>query len=180
MKNKLYFKDMESEQKEKLLDIKDFYNVVYEKVFNDFMEYQEEEFKSLNISKYVDIHDHYNSFFLTLKNDVVEFIENIDSDYINIENIKTYNDCKRILEKYYKTYANEEKQDKYYYLLERRAKKLLERIENQLHLYENPQQDDLVSFLIDEWAENFYSDFYILNDNFSVLYKDIHFTEVYN
>lgn len=171
MNNKKYFKDMNNEEKIKLLDISDFYDIIYEKVYEDNMYTQQEEFNLMEIEKYVDIKDCYNSFYLVLKEDAAIFIKNIDDAYFNPENIKQYAICKEILQKYENS-KREKTKEKYYDILENQVNKLIEGITEQLREYEIVNDADLEYYIIDEMCEDIFSNYFIINNDFTKLYYE--------
>lgn len=174
---KKYVKDMEKEEIKKILENNsDFYNLVYNDLYTQDLEWQGEEADLMfgkDHYKYIEIHDNYSSFFLTLKN-WSAFLDNLDRDYLNIKNADLYNEIMKLKKEYENiacdTIEEEDRFNELEDILEGKSKELLEACEDQLHEYEkgNYSIEDLIDYVMNTFN---YEDFYT-KDNDCVLYKD--------
>ena len=182
---KKYLKDMNKEELKKVFDNstkiqEEQYNLVWQ----DNMDWQQEYFEIFfgkNWHEYIEMKDNYNSFYLRLKS-AYKFFINLDkdvTDYLNIENAQIF---KNIYKKANKYYINIDKRcnygsDKYYEnieKLEEECGKLLEILENELHLLENINDDEVFeSFCDDVYENNIYDDLYIENNDYTHIYEHI-------
>lgn len=174
---KKFIKDMDQKEIEKCLQVNErFYNLVYNDLYEQDMDWQYEEGKLLfgeNSHKYIEIRDHYSSFYLVLIN-WYEFIENLDPSYLCSKGIDLYNEIIK-LKKEYENIAcdTEEEENRYNELeeeLENKCKDLLEICEDQLHEYEKGDYstEDLIDYVMNSSS---YEDFYITGENY-ILYSD--------
>ena len=174
---KKFIKDMDQKEIEKCLQVNnEFYNLVYNDLYENDMDCQYEEGKLLfgeNCHKYIEIHNHYSSFFLTLIN-WYEFIENLDKDYLCQNGIDLYNEIIKLKKEYENiSCETEEEENRYNELeeeLENKCKDLLEICEDQLHEYEKGDysMEDMIDYVMNSWG---YEDFYILGEDY-ILYQD--------
>lgn len=129
---------------------------------------------------YIDIKDNYSSFFLVLKNSA-KFIENINKDYLSVEELELYNKAQELLNKR----NNEEDTDKYYEFdndLDYVAEELLKMIEKDLHTYENIDDEQVQENFIFNLQNNMvYEDlYYYEEDDTYNLYEDISYIRNWN
>lgn len=174
---KKYVKDMEKEEIKKILENNnDFYNLVYNDLYEQDLEWQGEEADLMfgkDHYKYIEIHDNYSSFFLTLKN-WSAFLDNLDRDYLNIKNADLYNEIMKLKKEYENiacdTIEEENRYNELEDILEEKSKELLEACEDQLHEYEkgNYSIEDLIDYVMNTFN---YEDFYT-KDNDYILYRD--------
>lgn len=137
----------------------DFQNFINERVYEDAMSAQEEEFDLMGAEVF-DYHDHYNSFYLTVpKENGIASPEKIagalDVDYLNIEYLHLYKklcELNNIME-------NREVWNidcKEYEEMEELAEKLADGITEQLRAYEEIQ-DEQIKAELEMIHDGFYS-----------------------
>ena len=119
--------------------------------------------------KGIETHDHYNSFFLTVSDDF-EFIDSlINSDFIwDLDELERAEDLRERL-------SNHEENEE----TENEIEHFLIQYEEYLHSFE--EFSYLESIVQDEFFYNSYieNSFYILNESYNKIYKDICYTESY-
>lgn len=180
---KRYFKDIDTNKKiDIILNNNDLREQLEPRFYEDNMEQQEEETELLfgkDWCKWLDIRDNYTSFYLVLK-DWYKFINNLDRDYLCTKGIDLYNKI-IVLKKEYENTDMVEDEDKFNDLeekLEEYCKELLKICEEQLHEYENFNEDDFKYYLEFHLEENnLFDDCYIIDDDYTKVYQDI--TKVY-
>ena len=174
---KKFIKNMDSEEIKKVLENNNkFYNLVYNDLYENDMEWQYEEGKLLfgeNSHKYIDIRDHYSSFYLVLK-DAFKFIENLDPTYLCQNGIDLYNEIMKLKKEYENISCDSKEEENRYNELEEeienKCKDLLEICEKQLHEYEKGDysMDDMIDYIMNN---SLYEEFYIIASDY-VLYHD--------
>lgn len=174
---KEYLKDMNMEAiKDILKNNNDFYNLVFNDLYEQDMFWQGEEADLMfgkDHYKYIEFHNNYSSFFLTLRN-WSAFIDNLDPAYLNAKNIDLYNEIVKLKKEYENiacdTIEEEDRFNELEDILEEKSKELLEACEDQLHEYEKADYsiEDLAEYIVDTGS---YEDFYI-KDNDYILYRD--------
>lgn len=184
---KKYLKDMNKEELKKVFDnsakIQEYqFNIVLENNMNLQQEYGKMFFGE-NWYEYIEIHDHYSTFYLKLKS-AYKFFDNLGkdvADYLSVENAQTFQDIYKKAKKYYinintrcnygsnKYYENIEK-------LEEECNKLLEILENELHSFENIDNNEVFeSFCDDVYDNNIYDGLYIENNDYTHIYEYINY-----
>lgn len=191
MEIKKYIKDMNDEELKKIFNnIEHLQKEFYENLYNDNMNYQIDLSKIFfgdNYINYLDIKDYYSSFFIIIK-DTVKFFENLhlyNKDYLNNEDAKKYAVLYKQAKKHYnnmnKCNYYSDNYYKHFELLENTCKSILEILEKELHSLENIDFQDVLDMFINDVCENndFY-DYYILDDDFTKLYKHFDYIKEYN
>lgn len=176
---KKYFKDLDTKTKINIiLNNNDLMELVSQDYYEQNMEQQQEEGELMfgkDSHKYIEIRDNYNSFYLRLLN-WCQFIENLDADYLCYKGIDLYSQIMILKNEYdnIDIVENEERFDDLEEELENKCKELLSICENQLHEYEQYNEEDVKCFLEFELEENdLFSDYYIIDDDYSKVYVDI-------
>lgn len=196
MKRK-YLKDMTSEELEQILKCNSkFEDMISRDIYDMNMICQEEDTKNIlgeNVWKYIKSDNNYNNFCLTIK-DYKQFINNLDKDYLSIDNQKKYDDCmglytditdlERIMYNYdlsddeynEKDKELDEKTEKF----EKLCDSLLSDVEDYLHSYEEYPNDDEIRQYVEEYyweSDEYYIEIREDNTTDNVLRRD--FTECY-
>lgn len=181
---KIFLNEMETERRNELIKKNEKLLYLLRDDFMNMLSYQQEDVSYYAMGKdwhrYIESHDHYDSFFLTLK-DWRTFINNIESDYLNTDALKLYNEIIKndiaLLEKY----EDDDKRDEIEETIEQKAKIILKDIENLLHEYEETPEDDDVIQYADEMEQ--LNEYYIEEheDGFcdGVIRRDISYTETF-
>lgn len=189
MEKKVYLKDIKDNEellKEVFNSNEELENECYKYAYEINME-QQLEFGQLclgdNYNDYISIMDNYSSFYLVLK-DSVRFIENIDKDYLTIEEEKLYNKALKALERRNNADMYNDRYDrfkKYDTELSKLAEELLDLIEEDLHAYENIDEETaLENFIFNLQNNDMYEDLYYYEGEGYNLYEDISYTKNWN
>lgn len=147
---------LSDEQLKGLYDMnKDFQNKIWEEVYQSNMFWQEQEYKdifgleNMKTTKVVEIHDHYSSFYLTLK-DPENLVCVVSPDYLCQAAQPYWAECDKLEQEWSALTPDEqesEQGEQLYNQLEQASKNLLREIENQLHQYENVEDDQIAELL---------------------------------
>lgn len=144
----------------------EFQSYVYEQAYERMMFEQEEEAKSLN-TKVFDYHNHYTSFYLStpIKYGAKEperIAHNLDADYMTVENSELYEELNKLTDEWENmTYDEQEEHEELYDKMIEVCDNLAEGLTEQLRVYENPNEEDILDMLDEDAAMGYY-------DNFSV------------
>lgn len=190
MEKRVYLKDIKDNEellKEIFNSNEELKTECYKDTYETNME-QQLEFGQLclgdNYNDYISIMDNYSSFYLVLK-DSVRFIENIDKDYLTPVEEKIYNKAVKTLEKRNNVDMYNDRYDrfkKYDTELNKLAEELLDLIEEDLHAYEDIDEETAVENFIFNLQYNYmYEDLYYYEDDKNYnLYEDISYTKNWN
>lgn len=185
--HKYYLKDLTDEELEKVWKANErLQKSVYDIVYEDNMFAQQREGETLIPTKYVEICNNYSSFYLRLRSDDCQngykFFNNIDFkeyEWRGMLSLKEIEDIKNLMQKYEKAYNEDtdnydicsEYEDK----LTDKAKELIERVEDDLHCYENVEEDECLNYFFEN--TDMFDDCYIKNKDDYKLYRDVAYTE---
>ena len=154
---------------------KNFYNEIYERVYDDFMFMQEMEGKDANI-RGLDLHDNYDSFYFTIR-DRDAFLESaINNDYlVTNKNISLHKELFNALNRFYNMSYYNKQYDNLDNWLDIKAEELMNDWEDILHEYENPSNDDILNYVFDnlDLFIDLYKDHYVIDNDYSKIYVDI-------
>ncbi len=182
---KYYLKALKEEE---LLKIYDNNSSLQKLVFSDFLEeqqfFQSEDYEQV-FDKGIKYHDYYDSFYLTIEN-YNEFLDTTDFYFYDdsVFQKNRVNEVEFLRKKienlenkaYYETgdsvYSSklEKKCDKLTKIFEKKCETLLKDLENQLHLYEDWNDNDVIDYFVDVWLEN-NQDYYIKNKTDLKVYR---------
>lgn len=179
---KKYFRDLDTETKvDIIMNNQKLKDVVWNDCYEQSMENQLEN-GELMLGKGnngIDIRPNYDSFYLVLL-DWEKFLDNLDSDYLNDKGLDIYNKIAELKEEYENEDSYSDRFEELSGEIEELCKQLLKVCENQLHTYENIDDNDVKEYLIFELEENgLYDDYYILEDDTSKVYNDVSYTETF-
>lgn len=180
---KVYLNEMNNDKIKYLLTINE---KLASRLNNDFLEikmdWQSEDIKNTlgnNYHNYIKIHDHYNSFYMRLT-DWERFIDYLNTDYLNNDDITIYNMIQEKREQLKELDFYSDEYDTIYEECEKLSIKLLESIENFLHTFEEWEDDEMIDYFQEMDS---LSDYYIevredeTSDN--VVRLDVSYTETF-
>lgn len=182
---KKYIKELNKDQLIELIGKNEkLYNKLAESFYETQMDMQSEDTENMfgkDYHRWIEYRDNYNSFYFIIK-DWRKFIENLDTDYLDDENIKIANYIEKkidVLDSMEYGCENYWRLDEY---LEKKAKEVLDFCEKSLHGYEEyPSIEDVVVDAIDnDLLENYYIELDENGNTDNVIKLDVNYTETFD